>query len=167
MKRQSDWKAIAELVGIGAIVVSLVFVALQLKQSQDIAIAELRQARQSSIVDLSSLVAEHSDIWMRGNSGEELSAIDQTIYGQLIESQHWAYWTVWNRSNRFDQEVPRRIAVADFAGFLHQNPGARVAWNTYVGNREAVRKRLVSEYDENRFISAVLTDLERLGRTAD
>ena len=37
--KATNWKGIAELVGITAIIGSLVFVGLQLKQSQDIAIA--------------------------------------------------------------------------------------------------------------------------------
>lgn len=44
MKKDS-WKHLAELVGIVAIVASLLFVGLQLKQSQDIAIAEQYQNR--------------------------------------------------------------------------------------------------------------------------
>ena len=160
--KETDWKAIAELVGIGAIVVSLVFVALQLKQSQDIAIAELRQARQSSNVELSSLIAAHSDIWLRGNAGAKLTANDQKVYAQLIEAQHWSHWTGWSRANRFGQDIPRRIAIADFAGFLYQNPGALAAWNAYIENREAIRTELVSDYTENRFVSAVLADLRRL-----
>jgi len=44
-----DW---LEIVGIAAVVASLVFVGLQLKQSQDIAIAAQYQARHDSMVDL-------------------------------------------------------------------------------------------------------------------
>ena len=43
--KQHDWKAIAELIGIAAIVASLIFVGLQMKQSQDIAIADQYQNR--------------------------------------------------------------------------------------------------------------------------
>lgn len=41
----SKWKEIAELAGLGAIVASLVFVSLQLRQSQEIALATQYQAR--------------------------------------------------------------------------------------------------------------------------
>ena len=43
--KTGDWKNIAELLGIAAIVASLIFVGLQLKQSQEIAIASQYQAR--------------------------------------------------------------------------------------------------------------------------
>jgi len=40
-----DWKDIAEVVGIGAIVASLVFVGLQMRQSHEIALVTLYQMR--------------------------------------------------------------------------------------------------------------------------
>ena len=41
----AEWKEIAELIGLVAIIASLVFVGLQLKQSQEIALANQYQAR--------------------------------------------------------------------------------------------------------------------------
>ena len=38
--KKADWKSIAELIGIGAIVASLIFVGLQLRQEQNIAIVD-------------------------------------------------------------------------------------------------------------------------------
>ncbi|MGI9202482.1 MAG: hypothetical protein ACR2Q3_00645 [Woeseiaceae bacterium] len=48
----SAWKDIAELVGIGAIVASLIFVGMQLKQSQDIAIGTQYQQRAGKAIDI-------------------------------------------------------------------------------------------------------------------
>jgi hypothetical protein len=47
----SNWRAYAELIGIAAIVASLIFVGLQLKQSQEIAIAGQYQERFSVASD--------------------------------------------------------------------------------------------------------------------
>ena len=47
----SNWRAYAELIGIAAIVASLIFVGLQLKQSQEIAIAGQYQERYSVAMD--------------------------------------------------------------------------------------------------------------------
>ena len=49
--KQYDWKSIAELVGIAAVVASLIFVGLQLEQSQEIAIAEQYQSRSDSTLE--------------------------------------------------------------------------------------------------------------------
>ena len=50
--KTTDWKDIAELVGIAAIVGSLIFVGLQMKQSQDIAIAAQYQARTEATLNV-------------------------------------------------------------------------------------------------------------------
>ncbi len=47
-----DWKVFVEIVGIAAIVASLVFVGLQLKQSQKIAIGAQYQERAGRVVDI-------------------------------------------------------------------------------------------------------------------
>jgi hypothetical protein len=46
--RNENWKDIAELIGIAAIVASLIFVGLQMKQSHDIALADQYQSRSES-----------------------------------------------------------------------------------------------------------------------
>ncbi len=49
--QNKDWKDIAELVGIAAIVASLIFVGLQMKQSQEIAIADQYQDRADAALE--------------------------------------------------------------------------------------------------------------------
>ncbi len=49
--KETDWKSIAELVGIAAIVASLIFVALQMKQSQEVAIATQYQERTALTIE--------------------------------------------------------------------------------------------------------------------
>jgi hypothetical protein len=49
--KSGNWKDVAEILGILAIVASLIFVGLQLKQSQDIAIAQQYQDRSATAVE--------------------------------------------------------------------------------------------------------------------
>ena len=49
--KSSNWKDIAEIVGIAAIVASLVFVGLEMRQSQEIAVAAQYHERASLAVD--------------------------------------------------------------------------------------------------------------------
>ena len=46
-----NWKDIAELIGIGAIVASLIFVGLQLQQSQEIAVGTQYQERANAAIE--------------------------------------------------------------------------------------------------------------------
>ena len=54
-----NWKDIAELIGIAAIVASLVFVGLQMKQSDKIALSEIYQARTTAVVEWNTSLASN------------------------------------------------------------------------------------------------------------
>ena len=62
--KNTNWKDIAELLGIAAIVASLIFVGLQMRQDQEIAIAAHFQERHASLVDY-WVGREQSDIQKR------------------------------------------------------------------------------------------------------
>ncbi len=75
-----DW---LQLVGMAAIVVSLIFVGLQLRQSEHAAQSDLSQSSVVVGVEISALMAEHSDIWLRACAGEELSPPEQFIANSI------------------------------------------------------------------------------------
>ena len=64
----NNWRHHAELIGIAAIVASLVFVGLQLKQSQDIAIAA--QYQQRTAVAMDYWIAKGQDDWFLQITGQ-------------------------------------------------------------------------------------------------
>ena len=92
-----DWKTIAELIGIAAIVVSLVFVGLQMNQAQKIAIAEQYQARADS-------AAEHMRWYMENDI---MMAEYQSVIEGLLDSEESA--TVFRVEHQ--QQDPRYLAT--------------------------------------------------------
>ena len=78
------WKGIAEALGIAAIVASLIFVGLQMRQSQEIAIAETYMTILSSEIEVRNAVSEHADLWKKANSGAELNEVEALIFGNLV-----------------------------------------------------------------------------------
>ena len=76
------WKDIAELIGLAAIVSSLVFVGLQMKQSQDIALATQYQARAQATMDLSlaHMEAGHVIPPLQGGVTEEITGAEINTY---------------------------------------------------------------------------------------
>jgi hypothetical protein len=68
--KPANWKDIAELIGIGAIVASLIFVGLQMKQSQDIAIASQYHARAALSVQNFNAEMESGDLKFWGSRGQ-------------------------------------------------------------------------------------------------
>ena len=70
------WKDIVEFVGISAIVGSLIFVGLQMRQTQDIALNEDDYNRIGNEIEQKNALFEHADTWLKGNAEEPLDRIE-------------------------------------------------------------------------------------------
>ena len=123
-------KDFAELIGFAAIVASLVFVGLQLRQSEVIAQSELNASILANRIEVNAAIIEHPDIWERGNRGEELGGADAAIFSrEVLNINDEAYFAVqnllvWGRVDEAD------LDTAAFAAYLHENPGARHVWRS-------------------------------------
>jgi len=135
------WRNTAEALGIIAIVGSLIFVGLQLKQSEEIAIREGLNNTLTSLIESRSDYYDNADVWVRGNAGEELTRTELFIYRDLVrlESNRTFYQSLWRRV--FDPSI-ESTAEKDFAVFLFQNPGARKVWIDWQSERNKFVDRL-------------------------
>ena len=70
------WKDFAELIGIAAIVASLVFVGLQMKQSDEIALSEIYQQRTTAVAEWNTSLASND---------RALSAFEKSATGRFDE----------------------------------------------------------------------------------
>ena len=160
-----SWKDGIELVGIVAIVASLVFVGLELQQSRNIALTERGVNILLAEIEARRPIYEFPDIWARGNAGEELSRSEAVIYRTLIRDINaYAFHRRLSASN-VDSQGSVNAASRDMAGFLFENPGARREWESL---REMYRKHrqphISGEY-RSAFEEAVRADLEVLEKT--
>ena len=121
-----NWRAVAELMGISAIVASLIFVGVQLRQDREVALVGIGQAGSSTTAEIRVAVAENADVWAKSNNGESLTDAEKLVMENLIES--------WFRQSVTDALERRRIgeegglSTAIFAMMLYKNPGARQIW---------------------------------------
>ena len=120
----SEWKDKAELVGILAIVASLVFVDLQMRQAQDIAQSEGNLTYLLSKIERNNAIIENSEIWVRGNAGEELSAEDSVVFWAMVLNMNDTAFFSVQQTRRMGLERAADATTADFATYLHNNPGA-------------------------------------------
>ena len=79
----NDWM---QVIGIFALVASLVFVGFQVKQTDDIATDDVFDSIIVNTIELSSLIAENADVWARGCLGEELSSAERIRFGQVFNA---------------------------------------------------------------------------------
>ena len=141
----SELKDTAELVGILAIVASLVFVGLQMRQAQDIALSEGDLTYLLSEFEKNNAIINNPAIWVRGNAGEELSAEDSAVFRALVRNMADSAFFFDLQARRMGVQPGPDAVTADFAAYLHNNPGAWRVWNEYEENLKRHRSILVEQ----------------------
>jgi hypothetical protein len=134
-------KETAELVGVGAIVASLIFVGLQMRQTAAIARGQMYSNQLANALASYSAISDHPDIWVRGKRGDELDPADaEVFYQQVLGVADQAYYEV-KEGDLLGFGTPERVLdIADFAGFLYENPGARRVWKDEEQRLRKVRR---------------------------
>lgn len=122
----NNYAQIVEIIGILSIVGTLIFVIIELQQSQQISFADQDLASIEIELALTTEINKHIDIWRSGNAGEELDGRSAAIYKNLLDS-------VWIQASKLSQARARlgansNVAMHEFAVFLHENPGAKALW---------------------------------------
>jgi hypothetical protein len=120
------WKDTAELIGIGAIVASLVFVGLQMRQEQEIARAQTLSEYIATGVDVHLAIAENSDIFVKGNSGAPLDEGEQHKLRVLMEAAEDRVFLQMLLIRQLDGD--QVTSELKFTSFLYRNPVARATW---------------------------------------
>ena len=119
---------IAELVGIVAIVASLIFVGLELRQSHSIAKAEVMANYLANSTEKNSAIIAEPDIWARGNAGEELTPAEQAVFEFQVLNEQDRAWFAVEQYKLIGYNEWLEAETAEMAMFLHKNPGARRVW---------------------------------------
>lgn len=161
-----DW---LEIVGIFAVVASLLFVGLQMRQTQTIAQTEMDWNNMMAEMQSRSAIYEHPDIWARGNAGDKLNSSEAVIYTTLIRDFNTVNFFKFHNAKRLEgADDSVRWIVADTAGFLHKNPGARREWNALRAMFSEHRNPFASGNYQNAFekeVRAGLALLEKNGNS--
>lgn len=120
--RTTKWKDIAELVGISAIVASLIFVGIQVRQSQSSANVSQLQSYGEMSLALRALIMEHADVWQRACADEELSPAESVQANQLMRAYVEFTYTqgVTADLGMFDY---RQLVIGRYVANMHRYPG--------------------------------------------
>ncbi len=123
--KSADQKGIMELVGVVAIVGSLVFVGQQLRLDRTIAQSENSLQYVDTQVSLSQLITENAQIWLAGLKGEELSDLDALIFNQVAYAVEQKYASRYARSKSGLRSSSADKTAEQFAQNLYTHPGLR------------------------------------------
>jgi hypothetical protein len=157
-------REMAELFGIAALVATLVFVGLQLRQSDQIARAEIEATLGMMSIELAALISDHSDVWARGATEEELSDADTVVFENLVVAVNDARYSAFKQIVQTgDEEIAFRT-LHGFAAYLHRHPGARRVWTKREAELQKNRKILdPAAIEQNSgYADTILSDLKKL-----
>ena len=109
-------------------------------------------------------VNENSDIWIRGNSGEELNENDKVLFRNLVQIAEATEFMEIARLRRVGADDIADTLTADFAVFLFENPGARRVWTEMKNDTLRYRSLLVPgiEIIDGQFAESVKAHLTKL-----
>ena len=166
--QSANWKTAAELIGIAAIVGSLIFVGLQLAQTQKIAFAETDLSLLSSKIEIRNGINDYAGIWVRGSSGDDLDPAEAAIFSNLVVNFNDFAFLDSRRATLIGEVELAEAIRHDFAAFFYQNPGARRVWSAREENLIKYRDLLNPDGDNFSFWrDAIQADFARLEQIQD
>ena len=127
MKRKY-WADLIEVIGFVAIVASLIFVGVELRQSRSIAIGDGNLANAAIQIEANNAINEYSAIWVAGNNGEPLSEEDTVVFENLVRNKAIHAFMEYARLDQVEFDEAAEAINAEFSVFLFENPGARQIW---------------------------------------
>ena len=161
--KKANWKDITELVGLVAIVASLIFLAFEIRQAKNVAVSAADMAHSQVVMARQSLINEHPEIWAKGNSGAELNEADTVIFENLVNAKMTQAFNDWHSYDLLGDDETSEVIMNDFAGWLFRNPEARRVWWEHEMTLNKYRELLNPE--GNRFsgyVESIKSDLEKL-----
>ncbi len=124
-------KSVFEILGIVAVVISLLLLRQEIVQNQVLAEINYEMTITQNRIIANQTIAEHSDIWVRGCANDSLSIEEMVIFKAMIDDRNTLAFYNAIKGTRLYDTIMASIELADFAGFLHENPGARKVWKQY------------------------------------
>ena len=124
------FKDVAELIGIVAIVASLIFVGLQMRQEQKIALAEAFNSISTSRFDNAEAIKGDVDVWLAGSSEQDLSDEERAKFEILVYqlNDHWFF--MYTQLSQLQSQEELKFLINSYARLLYNNPGALEVWRT-------------------------------------
>lgn len=130
-----EWIPVAELLGIIAVVASLVFVGMEIQQSREIARSEWTGILTEEQIALDNLISENSEVWRKGCLGEDLSPPERTTFARQFSSFHHFAFARWIRGNIGINGANPRFVSKEYAKNIHRYAGFRDMWMLWKSSR--------------------------------
>ncbi len=118
---------IGEFVSSIAILVTLAYLAVQVRAARIAMEADHISVTQSNNQLMFNQMIENSDLLVRANAGEPLSDADRIAFESLVENRGLNYFLHYRRSRLLGTE--EQVPALAWARFLLQHPAAHRVWS--------------------------------------
>jgi hypothetical protein len=139
-----DWDAIGavgEMIGALAVVVTLAYLALQVRSSTKESEANAFTVTGDQLCTIRGQFMEYADVWTKGNAGGELSASEHYVFGELAMSRADHHFFAFGRSV-VRGSGREKLHVVELAQFLREHPAAYARWRSDEPSTMRSRTRL-------------------------
>ena len=123
-----DW---IQIVGLFAVVASLVFVGYEVRISGQDAVSSTLLADNEVIVAVESLVIDNADTWLRGCRGDELAPTEQLIFTRIYQAYAFTNFLRWMGDVRGVGAGREDISIDNMAMLLYRSPGLHREWERH------------------------------------
>ncbi len=139
--------AVGEMIGSLAVVVTLVYLAVQIRASTMESEANHFSVNAGQESEMRSRFMEHADVWIKGNAGDELSPSERFIFDELVAVKSTQHFFTFRRlmARGTGRE---RVQVSEMARFFHQYPAAYRSWRSHQESVLLTRRRLGTPWDD-------------------
>jgi hypothetical protein len=163
MNTRIAWKDVAEIIAISAIVASLIFVGLQMQQTQSIALSGVMAANIGHRIETNNAIANNAVVWTKANSGAELEEAEAVLVDRLMDNLSVERASLWLHYQGLGREQSAERILADYAGFLYRNPGIYQRWVDKEKKLIADRSVLLgAEFSLDAWVKDMRTRVEKL-----
>lgn len=121
-------RQLAEIVGIFAVVVSLLFVGYELRLARAVAEDESISQRIELATSIREQITSNSDIWVKGCLGEELTPKETVEFTNVASSVISYEFYRWRRANISNTDAPTLNGPRVVARNIYSFPGFAAFW---------------------------------------
>ena len=156
-EKVNDW---LQLVGMFGIMASLIFVGVQVRQTQAIGEGESAIQFFEATIAGRQLFVDNIDVWIKGCAGEKMSIAEEAQFAHMYRGYTQASYFAWMSARHNILELNPDDVVYPFAASLHRYSGLgqfQLSWVAWA--EEGMKYGLESGHEFAKAINARVAEL--------
>jgi len=121
----NEWFALVANVGV---LIGIAILIIEINQNTRAIETESVAQSTDSVMEVRNLIADNSDIWLKGCLGEEMSTEERIKYIQILEVWNFMYFSLWLRTNTIEFATSSAAGAQTVGLNIYRFDGLRDNW---------------------------------------